>query len=80
MRNANKNTDDRKLIIVTVIIVIAAVGVFVYAYSQSMYGANYQKAIAAEGSDICATPVGYTDEQWAEHLGHHPDRYAQCLT
>ncbi len=29
--------------------------------------------------DICAVPAGTGPEQWKEHLGHHPDKYAQCL-
>lgn len=29
--------------------------------------------------DICATPSGYTDEQWKEHMSHHPDQYKECL-
>lgn len=40
---------------------------------------NYQRAIQAEGEDKCATPEGYTDEEWLEHMGHHPDQYAECL-
>ena len=36
-------------------------------------------AIASELGDKCATPPGYTDEQWREHMGHHPDRYKECL-
>lgn len=45
-------------------------------YSQS----DYQKALKAENSsNPCATPQGYTDEQWRTHMSHHPDRYAQCL-
>ena len=40
---------------------------------------NFQQFVAAETSDKCATPQGYTDEQWREHMGHHPDNYAECL-
>ncbi|HLC93166.1 MAG TPA: hypothetical protein VJH23_05675 [archaeon] len=29
--------------------------------------------------DICAVPAGTDPGQWKEHLGHHPDKYAQCL-
>ena len=45
-------------------------------FSQS----DYQNALKAENSsNPCETPSGYTDEAWREHMGHHPDRYAQCL-
>ncbi|MBI2549842.1 hypothetical protein HYV83_01520 [Candidatus Woesearchaeota archaeon] len=41
---------------------------------------NFASAKAAENqNDKCATPSGYTDEQWKEHMGHHPDQYAECL-
>ena len=40
---------------------------------------NYQQFKSAELSDKCATPSGYTDAQWREHMGHHPDQYAECL-
>ena len=40
---------------------------------------NYQAALASELPDKCKAPPGYTDESWREHMGHHPDRYAECL-
>ncbi|GEM_PF-3552859 len=40
---------------------------------------NYEQALAAEQTDKCQTPPGYTDEEWLEHMNHHPDRYAECL-
>ena len=40
---------------------------------------NYAQFVADEASDKCQTPAGYTDEQWREHMGHHPDRYSECL-
>ncbi len=42
--------------------------------------ANYERALSSESKeDICATPPGYSDESWREHMSHHPDRYAKCL-
>ncbi len=41
---------------------------------------NFNTFKAAENQqDKCATPSGYTDEQWKEHMGHHPDLYKECL-
>ncbi len=40
---------------------------------------NFRKAMSSELPDKCETPAGYTDEQWREHMGHHPDLYAECL-
>ncbi len=40
---------------------------------------RYRKAVEAETKDPCATPDGYTDDAWREHMSHHPDRYKECL-
>ncbi len=40
---------------------------------------RYTEALAAETKDPCATPEGYTDESWREHMGHHPGQYKECL-
>ena len=41
---------------------------------------NFAMAKAAEvPDDKCKAPPGYTDEQWREHMGHHPDQYEECL-
>ncbi|MCR4368610.1 MAG: hypothetical protein NUV67_01760 [archaeon] len=41
--------------------------------------ANYQQFAAAELPDKCAVPPGQDPVKWKEHLGHHPDQYAECL-
>lgn len=41
---------------------------------------NFNQALPAELADICQTPEGYTDEEWLEHMSHHPDRYQECFT
>ena len=62
-------------------VMIVLVLIFVYIWYQLFFGSAYNTALQSENAnDICATPPGYTDEQWREHMGHHPDRYAQCLT
>lgn len=41
---------------------------------------NFNAFKAAENpQDKCATPPGYTDTEWKEHLGHHPELYQECL-
>lgn len=29
--------------------------------------------------DKCSPAPGYTEESWREHMGHHPNIYAECL-
>ncbi|HLD58449.1 MAG TPA: hypothetical protein VI977_02295 [archaeon] len=42
---------------------------------------NFQKLSSQQDpDDICAVPAGADPVQWKEHLGHHPDIYAKCLT
>ncbi|MEM4389450.1 MAG: hypothetical protein QXG98_02200 [Candidatus Micrarchaeia archaeon] len=41
--------------------------------------ADYQKFASQLQGDPCATPPGYTDAEWRQHMSHHPDQYAQCL-
>ncbi len=41
---------------------------------------NYQQFSSNENTeDICAVPPGTDPVSWKEHMGHHPDKYAQCL-
>ncbi len=70
------------------LVVIAAISIAVVVLAFSVYtlvaapdysGSDYRKALESELPDKCATPAGYTDAQWREHMGHHPDRYAECL-
>ena len=72
------------LLIVLVIVVIISIGFMAYTLifqgSYSTTSQSYQRALGAENpDDICATPEGYSDEQWREHMSHHPDRYIGCL-
>lgn len=67
--------------------VLAVVALNVYAFSRLPGGNGVEKTAenfkvfkAAENpADKCATPEGYTDEQWKQHMGHHPDQYKECL-
>ena len=46
---------------------------------QNYFGVNYQKALDSQGEDKCKAPEGYTEEEWKEHMSHHPDQYKECL-
>lgn len=70
------------LIYVLFAIVVLLLAWTVYSsFSKPYTNEQYQKALVSENTaDICATPSGYTDEQWKEHMSHHPDRYKECLS
>ena len=41
---------------------------------------NYSEGKQAEDpTNPCLPPAGYTEAEWREHMGHHPDQYKQCL-
>ncbi len=60
-------------------VAVLVFSVYTLAATQNYFGADYKKAVNSELQDKCATPPGYTDAKWREHMGHHPDRYAECL-
>ncbi|MBS3057363.1 MAG: hypothetical protein J4415_01925 [Candidatus Diapherotrites archaeon] len=67
------------LIVVLVALIIALASGMWAVLNPANNQDDYQKALSAENpEDICIAPSGYTQEQWEEHMGHHPDRYAQC--
>lgn len=63
------------LIIVIIALIFSISTFFSKGYSQS----DYNKFVSAEGADKCKTPEGYADQEWKEHMSHHPDRYKECL-
>lgn len=81
--------------VLVVVLVVAGIGFFAFAFIGPQNsnkevtvnaGAvlentqqNFEKFALAELSDKCATPPGYSEEDWKTHMGHHPDRYAECL-
>ena len=61
-------------------VIVVAFSVYNLINGSNYYGSDYQKAMSAQNpTDICATPEGYTDEAWREHMSHHPDMYAECF-
>lgn len=67
-------------IMIGVVFVVLIWSLYTYATAPDIFGSAYQAALKAENSsDKCATPAGYTDQSWREHMSHHPDRYAECL-
>lgn len=76
---ARNKRNDRRLIYLAIVIIIAVVAAAVgfFAYQESRQ--NFQKAMQSELPDRCATPAGYTDMEWREHMSHHPDMYEECL-
>ena len=82
MKTINNKGIMKGNILVYLLLLIAIIGLVwtVYSFFKQPYTTKqYNQALASEQEDICATPPGYTDEEWREHMSHHPDRYAKCL-
>lgn len=75
MEKKKSRFQDYFIIIAVIFVLLVSILVIVQYVSVN----NYTKAFSSEQEDICKTPPGYTDAQWREHMGHHPDRYAECL-
>ena len=66
-------------ILLYIILIIVIIGI-AYSIYTTIRTLNYNKFVQSENhEDICKTPAGYTDQQWIEHMSHHPDRYFECL-
>ncbi len=63
------------LAVIFIVLVFSITSMFKKDYTED----DYAQFVSAEQQDKCATPSGYTDEEWKEHMGHHPDRYKECL-
>ena len=71
-----------KIILIGVLIVLIVGSLFfIFGMNKNKYSEeNFQKAIAAENpEDKCKAPAGYNDEEWKEHMSHHPEMYEGCL-
>lgn len=67
------------IVVLAALIIALAFGVWTMLNPANNQN-DYQKAVSAENpEDICTAPSGYTQQEWEEHMGHHPERYAQCL-
>lgn len=81
--------EKEKLLII--VLVVLAIGGLAWSAGRFFSGSNsskslvdntpenFSQAVQSELPDKCDTPGGYTDEQWLEHMSHHPDRYQECL-
>lgn len=75
-----KKDKQKTFFILITLAFILIIGLLVYNMSL-FYGSNYRRALESENTlDKCSTPPGYTDVEWREHMGHHPDMYKECLS
>ena len=65
-------------IIIYVVLILFVAGFLIATFFPGIIEAWKDKLDS--GEDICKPQPGYTEEEWREHMGHHPDIYKRCLT
>ena len=73
--------NEKAVLYVAIIVAVFVLVISIAAMAQPKYTqSDYQKMKSVEvPNDNCATPAGYTDADWKQHMSHHPDQYAECL-
>ena len=75
-----KKSENIILYVILGLVLIALVFSISTFFSKGYSQQDYNKFVLAELEDKCQTPPGYSDQEWKEHMSHHPDRYKECLT
>ena len=66
-----------KKVIIYIIMALFILGlVYLALYPGTM---RAWKDSGKSGGEKCKVPQGYTEQEWKEHMGHHPDIYRECL-
>ena len=73
-----KDGIDWNIFVGVAIIAIIVIGAFALVNIKKTTTAN-QFFSAEDKLDKCKTPAGYTEQEWKEHMGHHPNIYKDCL-
>ncbi|MDP4038971.1 MAG: hypothetical protein Q8P57_00090 [Candidatus Pacearchaeota archaeon] len=66
-----------KKIVLYVVIGVLILGLLVLTFFPNMIYAFADAGKSVENK--CAVPAGQTEEEWNEHMSHHPEIYKDCL-
>ena len=71
---------DRKIIkiILYVLIALIIIGLTLAIFFPGVIQA--WRDSKKSGADKCKLQPGYTEQDWKEHMSHHPEIYKECLT
>ena len=64
-------------------ILYIALGIIILVLLVFTFFPNMTYAVKDFGSnsgDKCSPPAGTSEKEWREHMEHHPDIYAECLS
>ena len=71
----DENNFYKIMLAAAIVLVIASV----FLMMQTPQVSQSQSKIT-DNTDICAVPLGQDPVAWKEHLSHHPDTAAKCLS
>jgi len=69
--------NDKTKIVLYVIVGLVVLGLLLVTFFPGMIYAARDSG--KSGSAICDPQPGYTEAEWREHMGHHPNIYKDCL-
>jgi uncharacterized membrane protein YdfJ with MMPL/SSD domain len=67
-----------KRVVLYVIVGILILGLLLLTFFPGLIHAF--KDSGKTGEDKCLPPPGQTEEEWREHMSHHPNIYSECLS
>jgi len=65
---------EQIILIIAIILALLILAVLIFPKTNPI-----TKIFKSSDSDKCKTPEGYTEQEWKEHMSHHPDLYKDCL-
>ncbi|MEX0920091.1 MAG: hypothetical protein WDZ69_00740 [Candidatus Pacearchaeota archaeon] len=69
---------NKKEITLYVLMAILIVFLMIMTFFPGMV--NAVRDSGKSGDDLCNPGPGYTEEEWREHMSHHPNIYSECLS
>ncbi len=70
--------EEKTKVIVYIIVAMLIVGLLFLTFFPGSL--TVWKDIGKTADEKCKVPVGYTEQEWIEHMSHHPSLYRECLS
>ncbi|MCR4327728.1 MAG: hypothetical protein NUV46_04060 [Nanoarchaeota archaeon] len=67
---------DKKIVLYIVVGILVLL-LFVFTFFPGIIDAVRDSGKTR--TEKCAVPAGYTEQDWYEHMSHHPGIYGECL-
>jgi len=71
--------DEKTTYIILGAVALIVVAVLLWFMTSAGPAPAVQSSANAQSADICTPQPGYSEQEWREHMSHHPDMYAECL-